>query len=84
MNRTWRWRGYAWAVAAAGACTLIGLAMQPRFDVVNIAMVYLLAVVIIALRFERGPAVVVSFLCVAAFDFIFLTPRGHLTVDYFQ
>ena len=84
MNRTWRWRGYAWAVAAAAACTLIGLAMQPRFDVVNIAMVYLLAVVIIALRFERGPAVVVSFLCVATFDFIFVPPRGHLTVDDVQ
>ena len=31
--------------------------MRPRFDLVNVAMVYLLAVVIIALRFSRGPAI---------------------------
>lgn len=36
--------------------------MQPRFDVVNIAMVYLLAMVIIALRFSRGPAIATSIL----------------------
>jgi two-component system sensor histidine kinase KdpD len=30
-----------------------GLAMVPRFDIVNVAMVYLLAVVVIALRFSR-------------------------------
>ena len=36
------WIGYAWAVGATAACTAIGLAMHPRFDLVNIAMVYLL------------------------------------------
>lgn len=84
MNRKPPWRGYAWAITAAVACTLIGLVMQPRFDLVNIAMVYLLAVVIIALRFERGPAVAVSFLCVAALDFMFVPPRGRFTVDDIQ
>ena len=84
MSRRWPWRGYAWAVVAAAACTLIGIAMQPRFDLVNIAMVYLLAVVIIALRFARGPAVAASVLCVAAFDLVFVPPRGRLTVDDIQ
>jgi len=84
MARRWRWHGYAWAVAAAASCTLIGVAMQPRFDVVNIAMVYLLAVVVIALRFARGPAVTASVLCVAAFDFMFVPPRGRLSVDDVQ
>ena len=37
MARRWRWHGYAWAVAAAASCTLIGVAMQPRFDVVKCA-----------------------------------------------
>lgn len=84
MARIWRWHGYAWAVAAAASCTLIGVAMQSRFDVVNIAMVYLLAVVVIALRFARGPAVTASVLCVAAFDFMFVPPRGRLSVDDVQ
>ncbi len=33
------WRGHAWAAAAVLVCTLAGLAMQPRFDEVHIAMV---------------------------------------------
>ena len=47
-------RGYAWALAATAACTLAGMAMRERFDLVNIAMVYLLGVVVVALRFLVG------------------------------
>jgi len=78
------WLGYAWAAGAAVACTLVGFAMRPRFDLVNVAMVYLLAVVIIALRFSRGPAITASVLCVAAFDVLFVPPQGMLTVDDVQ
>ena len=66
------------------ACTLAGFAMRPRFDLVNVAMVYLLAVVIIALRFSRGPAITASVLCVVAFDVLFVPPQGMLTVDDVQ
>ncbi|MFI4888072.1 MAG: DUF4118 domain-containing protein [Burkholderiales bacterium] len=76
--------GYAWAAVATLACTLAGWAMRPRFDLVNIAMVYLLAVVVIALRFPRGPAIVASVLSVLAFDFLFVPPRGRLTIDDLQ
>jgi len=78
------WIGYACAAGAALLCTLIGLAMAPRFDIVNIAMVYLLAVVVIALRFSRGAAILSSVLCVAAFDFMFVPPQGAFTVDDVQ
>jgi len=84
MTRKRPWIGYAWAAAAALACTLAGLAMQPRFAVVNIAMVYLLAVVIIALRFSRGTAIAASVLCVAAFDVVFVPPRGSFGIDDMQ
>ena len=57
-----RWTGYAWAVAAAVLGTLVGYAIEARFDLVNIAMVYLLAVVIVALRYSHGPAVVAAVL----------------------
>src|SRR5205814_4959543 len=78
------WIGYAWAAGAAVACTLVGLAIHPRFDLANIAMVYLLAVVIVALKFSRGPAVVASVLSVGAFDYLFVPPRGTFTVDDVQ
>jgi two-component system sensor histidine kinase KdpD len=66
--------GYLWAAGAALACTLAGLAMTPRFDPVNIAMVYLLAVVVVALRFSRGAAVAASVLSIVAFNFFFVPP----------
>jgi two-component system, OmpR family, sensor histidine kinase KdpD len=74
-------KGYAWAVGATALCTAAGLAMRGRFDLVNIAMVYLLAVVVIALRYSRGPAILTAVLCVGAFDFMFVPPAGAFTVD---
>ena len=84
MNVDRNWIGYAWAAGATMACTLVGFGMRSRFDLVNIAMVYLLAVVIIALKFSRGPAIVASVLCVAAFDYFFVPPQGTFTVDDVQ
>lgn len=74
------WAGYAAATAAALACTALGLLMQDRFDLVNIAMVYLLAVVVIALYFSRGAAVFSAAASVLAFDVVFVPPAGMLTV----
>lgn len=84
MNALRGMTGYAWALVATAACTVAGFAMSKRFDLVNIAMVYLLAVVIIALRYSRGPAILTSVLCVAAFDFLFVPPQGTFTVDDVQ
>ena len=84
MKTNGRWIGYSCAAGATAVCTLAGLAMRSRFDLVNIAMVYLLAVVIIALRFPRGPAIAASVFSVAAFDFMFVPPRGRLTIDDVQ
>ena len=55
--------------------------MRDYFDLVNVAMVYLLAVVFVALRYSRGPAVLTSILSVAAFDLLFVPPRGSFAVD---
>jgi two-component system sensor histidine kinase KdpD len=76
-----KWLGYAWAVAATLACTLLASAMSAHLELVNIAMLYLLAVVLVALRFSPGPAVATSLLSVAAFDIFFVPPRGTFTVD---
>jgi two-component system sensor histidine kinase KdpD len=72
-----RWPGYAWGIVATAVCTMTGFMLSPHFELVNVAMVYLLAVVFIAIRHGRGPAVATSFLSVAAFDFFFVPP--HLT-----
>ena len=78
------WSAYAWAMAASAACTAAGFAMRTRFDLVNIAMVYVLGVVGVALRFSRGPAILTSLLSVLAFDILFVPPHGALSVDDLQ
>ncbi len=79
-----RWPGYAWAAGATAACTLLGMAMSPHFALVNIVMVYLLAVALVAVRQGRGPAIAGSVLAVAAFDFFFVPPQLTFAVSDVQ
>jgi two-component system sensor histidine kinase KdpD len=78
------WEDYAWAVGATAACTVVALAIEPRFDLVNIAMLYVLAVVFVALRFSRGAAILTALLCVGTLDFLFVPPSGTFRVDDVQ
>ena len=76
-----KWLAYAWAAGATAVCTLAGLALSGWLGPVNIALLYLLGVVPIALRFPRGPVVAASVLNVAAYNFFFVPPRGTFHVD---
>ncbi len=69
--------GLLFLALATGLCFL----MYPRFDLSNLIMVYLLAVMLTAIEGGRGPAIVVSLLSVLAFDFFFVPPRFSFTVD---
>ncbi|HET9984649.1 MAG TPA: sensor histidine kinase KdpD [Longimicrobiales bacterium] len=75
------WAGYLWAAAAVAACTALGMAMASRFERTNVAMVYLLAVVAIALRFGRGPSIFAAVFSVLAFDFMFVPPYYTFAVS---
>ena len=77
-------RGYLWAAAACGVTTLIATPLTPIFALANIVMLFLLAVVGVAVRFGRGPAVLAAFLNVAAFDFFFVSPRMSFAVSDVQ
>lgn len=76
-----RWDRYAWAVVVSGVCTALAFAMYPRFERVNLVMVYLLGVTIAGLRLGRGPSVLTTVLNVAAFDFCFVPPRFDFAVS---
>jgi two-component system sensor histidine kinase KdpD len=76
-----KWPGYAWAAGATALSTAAGLVLAPYIELVNVAMLYLLAVVLVALRFTRGPVVLASLLNVPAFNFFFVPPRGTLSVE---
>jgi two-component system sensor histidine kinase KdpD len=82
----WRatWARYAWAGAACVATTLLALPLLPFFDLANIVMVFLLGVVLVAVRLGRGPAALAAFLSVASFDFFFVAPRLSFAVSDVQ
>jgi two-component system sensor histidine kinase KdpD len=76
-----RWDRYAWAVVTTAACTAVAFLLDPRFELSNLVMVYLLGVTLSGLRFGRGPSVLVSLLNVAAFDFFFVPPRYTFAIS---
>ena len=75
---------YLWTAAACVGTTLLALPMPPYFDLANIVMVFLLAVVGVAVTLGRGPAVMAAFLNVAAFDFFFVPPPLSFAVSDVQ
>lgn len=74
-------RGYAASLVAVGATTLIGQALFGWIANTNIAMLYLLNVVGVALRYGRAPTALTAMLGVAAFDFFFVEPRWSFAVS---
>ncbi|PRC91183.1 DUF4118 domain-containing protein [Solimicrobium silvestre] len=73
--------GYLWAAAICIAVTGITEGLLNVFDLANVIMLYLLAAVLIAIRFGRGPSIFASFLSVATFDFFFVPPRYSFSVS---
>ncbi|MCE4535748.1 DUF4118 domain-containing protein [Pelomonas sp. P7] len=73
-------RGYAASLAGVGLTSLLAHALLGFMAPTNIAMLYLLNVVGVALRFGRAPAALTALLGVAAFDFFFIEPRWSFAV----
>ena len=75
------WMPYVWAAAICAVVALLLAPLHDVFDLANIVMVFLLAVVFVAVRYGRGPAVMAAFLTVGAFDFFYVPPRFTLSVS---
>jgi two-component system sensor histidine kinase KdpD len=73
----------AWAFIAPTACA-IGSALlqqiQPGFAPANVAMLFLVGVILVATKHGRGPSVVAAVLSVLAFDFVFVPPHWTFAV----
>jgi len=77
-------RGCAAALLLCALVTVAGRWLLPAVDSVNLVMVYLLAVVIVALRYGRWPSVVATLLNIVAFDLVFVAPTGTMAVSDVQ
>ncbi|MEA3196185.1 MAG: two-component system, OmpR family, sensor histidine kinase KdpD [Gammaproteobacteria bacterium] len=75
---------YLWGAFACVAVTLLSMPLAAHFDRSNIVAIYILTVVLIAVRFGRGPAAFAAVLSVCAFDFFFVPPRFSFAVSDVQ
>ena len=78
------WRQYVIVVATVGAVALAGFLFTPRVEPHAMAFLSLLAVVVLALFVERGPALLAAALSAAIWDYFFLPPVFAFRVSHFE
>ena len=79
-----RTRRYGYAIAACFGTALLATPLRQHFDLANIVMLFLLAVVVAGVKWGRGPAIAASLISVALFDFLFVPPRLSFAVSDVQ
>ena len=78
------WPGYWWGILACLLVTILSASLIHYLQLANIAMLYLLAVAIIATRFGRGPSLMTSVISVIIFVFYFATPSWNSVISNWQ
>ena len=83
---TWssRWMRYVWTLLACAVTTALCFPIYSVVELSNVAMVFLLGVVLVAMRFGRAPAALAAVVNVLAFDFFFVTPRFSFAISDIQ
>jgi two-component system sensor histidine kinase KdpD len=74
LRSTWRKREWFWSIFTVTACTGVAAVMFSYLELMDLAMIYVLGVVIISNRASTWPALLATVLSVAAFDFFFVPP----------
>ena len=78
------WAGQAAALLICGGTTLLAQPLLGHLDLANIVMLFLLAVMVVAVYWGRGAALTASFASTALFDFFFVPPRFSFSVHNAQ
>ncbi len=84
FRRTSDWSKYGLALLSVTLASTVAWWMFPYFGLANIIMVYLIEVVVVAIRCGRGPSVLASVINVAVFDFFFVPPYFSFAVSDVQ
>ncbi|MFO0663690.1 MAG: sensor histidine kinase KdpD [Polyangiaceae bacterium] len=69
-----RWDAYGKAAMLILAATALALAVRSVFPLPDLIVIHLLAVMLAAIKYGRGPSVAAAALSVAAYDFFFVPP----------
>ena len=83
-NRKFKRLRYLWAGLACAVVTLLSIPLAAHFDRSNIVAIFILTVVLVAVRFGRGAAALAAILSVLSFDFFFVPPRLSFAVSDVQ
>jgi K+-sensing histidine kinase KdpD len=67
-------RAYAWATVSVLAATALGVLGRGLLSAPDVVMLYLFVIMIVAIRFGRGPSLAAGVLSVAAYDFFCVPP----------
>jgi len=78
------WQSYAMGAVVCGLAAALAAPLHSVFALANIAMLFLLAVVVVAVRYGFGPSVMASFINVAVFDLLHVSPRFSFSVHDVQ
>ncbi len=74
-------REWYWSIGSVAISTVVALLAIPYFDRTDVAMIYLLGIVVTSTRTGRLPALSATLLSVAAFDFFFVPPYYTFAVS---
>lgn len=75
------WAAYAGAAAVCAAAAVLATPLQGLLDTSSVVLVFMLAVVVSAARFGRGPALLAAALSVLLLNVFFIAPRFSLEVS---
>jgi len=72
---------YGAAVLATGVAAAIAEGLSGLLELPNISLIFLAAVLLVAVRSSRGPALFCALLGFLAYDFLFIPPAFSLTIN---
>jgi two-component system sensor histidine kinase KdpD len=75
------WGGFAAAAATTTAATAIAWFIFGRNELADVVMVYLLGIVLVAMRFGYAPSIAATVLAVLTLDFFFVPPYLSFSVS---
>nr|WP_314481353.1 sensor histidine kinase KdpD [uncultured Pseudomonas sp.] len=77
----WAWRHYLLAFAATGLAAGLAWAVASVLALPNISLVFLAAVLLVAVRTSLGPALACALLSFLTYDFLFIPPNFSLSIQ---
>ncbi|MCO7594771.1 MULTISPECIES: sensor histidine kinase [Pseudomonas] len=81
VKRVWAWRHYVLALLATALASGLAWAVSSVLALPNISLVFLAAVLMVAVRSSLGPALVCAALSFLAYAFLFIPPNFSLSIQ---